>query len=169
MSGKLCKGLRMSALSTWLIEGMPRVQMAERLEVSVPTLDRLLAARKKQFLATLNERQMETFNFLVKHSIDDFISLGEQISESEKFSLVVTDAYGKRAQIARNLARFLGIESTIKVQNNNIQLNDNRKQVSIQGPVQIIVEQNGSGFDPEFGQVRMDNPSADEISSATGE
>jgi hypothetical protein len=106
---------------------------------------------------------------LVKHSIDDFISLGEQIDQSEKFSLVVTDAYGKRAQIARNLARFLGIESTIKVQNNNIQLNDNRKQISMNGPVQIIVEQNGSGFDPEFGSVRMDSPSPDEISSATGE
>ena len=170
-SGKICKTLRLNALSTWLIEGMTRSEMAFKLGVSVPTIDRLLASRKKQFLATLNERQIETFNFLVRNSLDDFASLGEQIDESEKFSLVVTDAYGKRAQIARNLARFLGIESTIKVQNiqNNLQLNDNRKQVSMNGPVQIIVEQNGSGFDPEFGQVRMDSPSADEISSATGE
>jgi hypothetical protein len=168
-SGKICKTLRLNALSTWLIEGMTRTEMALKLGVSVPTIDRLLASRKKQFLATLNERQIETFNFLVRNSLDDFASLGEQIAESEKFSLVVTDAYGKRAQIARNLARFLGIESTIKVQNNNIQLNDNRKQVSMNGPVQIIIEQNGSGFDPEFGSVRMDSPSADEISSATGE
>jgi hypothetical protein len=161
----------MNALSTWLIEGMPQHEMAQRLGVSRPTVARLLAARKKQFLATLNERQIETFNFLVRKALDDFSALGVQIDQSEKFSLVVTDAYGKRAQIARNLARFLGIESTIKVQNiqNNLQLNDNRKQVSMNGPVQIIVEQNGSGFDPEFGQVRMDSPSADEISSATGE
>jgi len=173
MAGNLCKALRMNSLNTWLIEGLPRPQMAQKLGVSVPTIDRLLASRKKQFFDTLNERQLEMVNFLLRSSIADFVALGEQIDQAEKFSLVVTDAYGKRAQIARNLARFMGIESTIKVQNiqNNLHLTKSSQntEVSLNGPVQIIVEGNGGQFDNEFGQVRVDSPSADEISSATGE
>jgi hypothetical protein len=168
MAGKHAKALRMDALSQWLIEGMSQIEIAHKLGVSRPTISRLLAQRKKQFLATLNERQLETFNFLVRKSLDDFADLGEQIAQQEKFSLVVTDAYGKRAQIARNLARFLGIESTVKIQQNNFQLNDNRRHVSLNGPVQIIIEANNGEFDPEYGSFRVEHPSAGDLAASGG-
>jgi len=166
----IVKSLRISQLERWMACGMTQTQIADKLGVSRATVARYVALRRKKMLATLPERQAIIFDMLIKTSLDDLEALGRLIDQEEKFNLVVTDAYGKRIQIARNLANFTGLSSNVKVQNiqNNLQLNDNRKEVTMNGPVQIIVEGNSGEFDPNYGQVRMDSPSTDEINSSSG-
>ncbi|SRR6266446_6058364 len=165
------KAVRMEATEKLAIQGLTHAKIAEKVGVSVPTIERYMAQRRKVLFKKLSDRQAIAFDFLVRKSMEDFEQLGNLIDQAEEFSLVVTDAYGKRVQIARNLARFMGIESTVKIQNiqNNLHLTKNENQVSLNGPVQIIVEGNGGQFNPEHGQdqIRMDSPSADEISSAS--
>jgi hypothetical protein len=125
---------------------------------------------------TLAERQAITLDYLIGMTMGDLDRLGTLIDvevdrlagqKGPKLNLVVTDAFGKRQQMVRGLTRLLGIESTIRFQ--NIQLNQTKNSVSLNGPVQIIVESDGAAkFDPTFGSVTVDSPSADEISSANG-
>ena len=159
----------MSHIESWIARGLTQAQIAEKTGVSLPTIKRYIKARKNKMLSTLSERQAIIFDMLMKTSLDDLDALGALIEKEEKFSLVVTDAYGKRLQICRNLANFTGLSSNVKVQNiqNNLQLNDNRKEVTMNGPVQIIVE--GGEVDPEFRTGhRVDSPSPDEINSSSG-
>ncbi len=166
----IVKALRMAQLERWMACGLTQAQIAEKVGVSVPTIERYVAQRRKKMMSTIDARQVALFDMIIKSSIEDHERLGQLIDRAEEFSLVVTDAFGKRQVILRNLANFTGISSTIKVQNiqNNLQLNDNRKSITTEGPVQIIVEGNSGQFDSEYGQVRVDSPSADEINSSGG-
>ena len=180
MAGQLAKEFRIKEAEKSLARGVSHEQIAAKLGVSRRTIERYLKARKTRIFATLGERQAVVFDMLVRNSIEDFDRLGEMIDievmrlmsqkGGPKLSLVVTDAYGKRLQLQRNLANFLGISQNVKIQNiqNNLHLSDNRKSVSMNGPVQIIVEAGNGQFDPEFGEARISSPSADEISSAQG-
>jgi predicted transcriptional regulator len=170
MAGQIQKALRMDVAEKWLAQGMTHSKIAEKVGVSRRTLERYLSARKAKMMATLSERQIIVLDMMLRSSLEDHERLGQLIDEQEKFSLVVTDAYGKRIQILRNVANFLGISQNVKIQNiqNNLHLSDNRKAVSMNGPVQIIVEAGNGQFDPEFGEARVSSPSADEISSAQG-
>lgn len=163
----ISKTLRMEFMEKWIISGLTQSQIAEKVGVSLPTIKRYMAQRNKQFRATISERQIAVFNFLVRTSIEDFEALGQLIDQIEP-SMVMTDAYGKRKEIARNLATFLGISSNVKNITNNVQLNDNRRQVSLNGPVQIILEANNGEFNPEFGSCRVERPSAGDIASSSG-
>ncbi len=162
----------MRTLQSLLTSKLSDREIAERMGVTVRTFYRYLQLRRARLPEQVARKQPVIFDKLISDSLKDYDELEEFIKSQEKSSLVVTDAYGKRRSIRGDLARLFGIESTIKVQNiqNNLQLNDNRRQVSMNGPVQIIVEGNGGQFDSEHGegQIRMDAPSADEISSASG-
>ena len=170
MASKLAPRKRIQQLDRLLMSGLTHAQIGKKIGVCARTIRRYMAIRRERMFALIDERQPIIFDKVLRDGINDHEALGRLIKAQNKPSLFTTDAYGKRTQIRRDLLRLVGIDQQIKIQNiqNNLQLNDNRKQVSMQGPVQIIVEANGGQFDPEFGQVRMDNPSADEISSAQG-
>jgi hypothetical protein len=158
MAAKIVLSQRKLKLEKMLLSGEPLPKIGQKLGVSISTLHRYLRARRSRMPANFHGKQAIVFDTLLRKSIEDHEKLGQLIDQEEKFSLVVTDAYGKRLQIRRDLARFMGIDHEVKVQNiqNNLHLQDNR---SIQpGPVQIIVEANGE-FDPEYGNVRITRPS----------
>lgn len=169
MPGPLAKELRIPQVERLMMEGKTHHEIAAAVGVHRSTLERWLKKREAYLNKTVSGRRAIVFDSLVKSCLGDLDELGQMIVRLDD-GLVATDAYGKRNQIVRTLARFFGIESMIRIQNiqNNLQLNDNRKSVTTQGPVQIIVEGNGGQFDPEYGQVRVDSPSADEINSSSG-
>lgn len=171
MTREITKQLRLEQIEKWTIQGKTQGEIAQKLGISRETLNRYLSKRKKKLMATLSERQAVMFDFLAKTSLDDLDALGQMIDRMDD-GLVTTDAFGKRLQIVRNLANLFGLSSTVKVQNiqNNLHVNKTQNTVSMNGPVQIIVESNGGQFDQSHGtdRVRMGGPSADEISSAVG-
>ena len=165
----LPKQLRMAKFEELYLTGVPPAQIADRLGVSLKTINRYVAQRRTSFLAHISEKQAIIFDLVLRESYNDLIGL-KRIIDEEEAGLVTTDAYGKRVQILRNLIKFSGVEQPIKNLHQHVHLN-NKTELSLNGPVQIIVEQDGGGkFDTAHGngRVRVDSPSADEITSASG-
>jgi predicted transcriptional regulator len=172
MAVQIPKELRMLEFDKLYLANLPHAQIADQLGVSIPTVKRYAAIRRARMLATIPAKQALVFDMVLQESLKDHQALQQLIDLEEKASLVVTDAYGKKIQIRRDLLKLVGVEQPIrdlhKHEHKHIHVGE-KTEVSLNGPVQIIVEENGGGFDPNHGagQIRVDSPSADEISSAS--
>jgi hypothetical protein len=150
-----------------LIIGMNRIEISEELRISNASVGRLLKIRRD---GLIESGEAESFRYAIIRELGKQYALTLEEADLQKEKGRHTFMYRDVASgILSKLARISGAEAAAKLKVEHVHKGF-ASQVSMNGPVQIIVDSNGGQFDPEHGAegVRMDSPGPDEISSAIG-